>query len=109
MDRRDEAPAIRLESSGEDLVLAVGVRCRDRDWAAAFGDIQRALKVAQQGRLLLDLRSTEWIDPNPLLAIALELSLWRYRERAVTISLPDPISNPPRRARARGLPPLAAG
>ena len=87
-------PAVCLQTSARVCFVELSPRCRDREWASSFGDVQRALRARPAGELVLDLTKSRWIDPNPLLGIALELEFWRSRAGATTILLPDPAQTP---------------
>lgn len=87
--RRDNQ--LRLVRSDGRLEIRLGAMCRDDAWAQSFGLVQDAVRAATGGELWLDLERCQWADPTPLLALALELELWRRRGHIVVLQLADPL------------------
>jgi hypothetical protein len=94
IETKPPVPLLHLQSVGSGLSIVVGERLRDRVWAERFGEIQESLVKPAGRQLTLDLRLTRWADPNPLLALAIAVEMWRRAGGSVVIALADPSTDP---------------
>lgn len=67
---------------------------RNTDWNKTYHKVQDSLHVLNEDSIEIDISKINWIDPIPIMALILDLNIYRSNnpEASIILNLPKPIS-----------------